>query len=318
MVEIICPLFIMDIDKKYNIITICGPTACGKTSLAVKIARKYGGEIISADSRQVYRGMDIGTGKDLQEYTGPDWSVPFHLIDVANPEEEYNLHRYTRDFDDAFLSVSERGNIPILTGGTGLYIEAALKGYKLSSAPENRDLRDRLNNLEINELREMLMKISPEMKTDLSSKGRIIRAIEICEFTGDGENRFHDRSKTQLHPLILSITIPRDEIIKRIDRRLEERLKEGMLEEVKSLMDRGLYDKMVKLGLEYRYCAMHLNGELSYNEFTEKLKTEIHRFAKRQATWFRGMERRGLDVHQIGSDDFKGASEIIDSSTFTP
>jgi len=306
-------------DKNFNIITVAGPTACGKTWLSVKIAQMYGGEIISGDSRQVYRGMDIGTGKDLDEYlTGAD-PVPYHLIDIADPEEDYNLFRYVNDFDRAFDLITGRKKIPILCGGSGLYIEAALKGYELPDIPEDSTLRKELEGTPREDLLTILKEESPEIcsRTDISSSRRIIRGIEIARYMKN--NNIADESKRpdRYNPLVIGVAFPREEIIRRIDARLDKRLNEGMISEVESLITQGVpVARLIKLGLEYRYCAMYLNDELPYDRMVEKLRTEIHRFAKRQMTWFRGMEKRGLPVHWIKGDDVNAAFKLIDSAGF--
>lgn len=303
--------------KEFNIIAITGPTACGKTKLAVKLAGKYNGEIISGDSRQVYRGMDIGTGKDLEEYNTPEGTVPYHLIDIADPVEDYNLYRYISDFDRCYNSIAVRGKLPILCGGSGLYIEAALKGYELPDIPEDRATRGELEGETKERLLALLMEESPEIfsRTDTSSTRRIIRGIEIARYMQRTGSSITPRRYTEYKPLIIGITLPREEIIRRIDQRLEKRLGEGMIEEVETLLNNGVpAERLIKLGLEYRYCTLYLLKEINHAEMTEKLRTEIHRFAKRQMTWFRGMERRGLQIHWIKGDDFQAACSLLDDA----
>lgn len=303
--------------KEFNIIAITGPTACGKTKLAVKLAGKYNGEIISGDSRQVYRGMDIGTGKDLEEYNTPEGTVPYHLIDIADPADDYNLYRYISDFDRCYNSIAVRGKLPILCGGSGLYIEAALKGYELPDIPEDRVTRDELEGETKERLLALLMEESPEIfsRTDTSSTRRIIRGIEIARYIQRTGSSITPRRYTEYKPLIIGITLPRDEIIRRIDQRLEKRLGEGMIEEMETLLNNGVpAERLIKLGLEYRYCTLYLLKEIDHAEMTEKLRTEIHRFAKRQMTWFRGMERRGLQIHWIKGDDFQEACSLLDEA----
>lgn len=307
---------LQDMNENYNILCICGPTASGKTSLAVKAAIEYGGEIISADSRQVFRGMDIGTGKDLDEYTTPSGKVKYHLIDIVHPGEEYNLYRYLEDFRLAYSDIHGRGLLPVLAGGSGLYIEAALKGYSLPDAPADNDLRAELEHLTRDELAGILENESPGIFkiTDLSSTRRIIRGIEVARYLE--KNPAANRTDHPvIKPLIICITPNREELVRRIDTRLERRISQGLVAEVKALLESGItHERMIRLGLEYRYAAMHLAGEMTLDEMQEKLKIEIHRFAKRQMTWFRGMERRGFTLHRIPGPDFKAAKKIIDSS----
>ncbi len=300
--------------KNFNILVICGPTASGKTSLAVNFALKYNGEIISGDSRQVFRGMDIGTGKDLNEYKTGSGEVKHHLIDIADPMEEYNLYRYIKDFNTAFDSITTRGKLPILAGGSGLYIEGALKDYSLYPAPEDPGLRNELNDKTKDELLEILRSESEEIlkKTDTSSTRRIIRGIEIAQYIRNNPSDDAKNETNRLTPLIIGVTFPREELIKRIDSRLDERLKDGMIDEVKNLLDNGVAaERLIRLGLEYRYCTMYLRNEISYDDMTEKLKVEIHKFSKRQMTWLRGMERRGLTIHWIKGNNMVEALSIL-------
>ena len=305
--------------KRFNILVICGPTASGKTSLAVTLALKYNGEIISGDSRQVFRGMDIGTGKDLQEYRTPQGEVTNHLIDIADPMDEYNLYRYIADFRNSFNSIIALGKLPILAGGSGLYIEAVLKDYDLYPAPEDPVLRDSLNNKTKDELLEILKTESDDIlqRTDISSARRIVRGIEIARYLKNNPAWINRNSGIEMIPLIIGVTFPRDLLLKRIDTRLDERLKSGMLDEVKMLLKNGVTpERLIKLGLEYRYCTMYLKDEISYSEMTEKLKIEIHKFSKRQMTWLRGMERRGLKIHWIEGNNPVEAEKIIDQFMF--
>ncbi len=302
--------------KKFNILVICGPTAGGKTSLAVDLALKYNGEIISGDSRQVFRGMDIGTGKDLQEYKTDSGEVIHHLIDIADPMEEYNLYRYIADFNKAFDSITSRGKLPILAGGSGLYIEGALKDYSLYPAPEDPELRNSLNEKTKDELLEILRSESEEIleRTDTSSTRRIIRGIEIARYIRNNPSETAECNNKRLLPLIIGVTYPRDELIKRIDSRLDDRLKNGMIDEVKDLLDNGVTaERLIRLGLEYRYCTMYLKNEISYDDMTERLKIEIHKFSKRQMTWLRGMDRRGLAIHWIKGNDMAEAMSVLES-----
>lgn len=305
-------------NNSYNILAIVGPTACGKTKLAVKLALKYNGEIISGDSRQVFRGMDIGTGKDLEEYMTQAGAVPHHLIDIADPREDYSLYRYVSDFRRCFDEISGRGMLPVLCGGSGLYIEGALKGYELPDIPVDHATRGELEGRPKDELLSILQTESPEIlsRTDISSSRRIIRGIEIARYLKQNDLPDYAETPAEYRPLVIGISLPREEIIRRIDIRLQKRLDEGMIEEVDSLLKSGVpAEKMIKLGLEYRYCTMYLMNEISYENMAEKLRTEIHRFAKRQMTWFRGMERRGIPINWIEGDDFIKACGIIDKSS---
>ena len=292
-----------------KMITILGPTASGKTSVAARLAAEIGGEIVSADSRQVYRRMDIGTGKDLDDYevkneNGEVTNVPYHLIDIREPGTKYNLFEYQQDFYDVYQDIRRRGAVPILCGGTGLYIEAVLKGYKLSPVPQNQELRDSLEGKPLNELTEMLKGLKKKNgsnmhnTTDVDSCQRAIRAIEIETY-----NLEHPTPRRELPPvesLIIGIDIDREERRAKITRRLKARLEEGMVEEVKALLDEGIpADDLIYYGLEYKYLTEYLTGVASYGEMTNRLEIAIHQFAKRQMTWFRGMERRGFKIHWI-------------------
>jgi len=305
--------------KRYNIITICGPTAGGKTKLAVQLALDFNGEIISGDSRQVYQGMDIGTGKDLHDYSTAEGDVKHHLIDIVAPCEEYNLYRYLNDFRPAFETIISKGKVPFLAGGSGLYIEAALKEYNLPEIPVNQDLRGKLELLDREELLEILKNESPDifLKTDISSTKRIIRGIEIAQSSDSGN--FKDRpARVELKPLLIGIAPPRDELKKRITARLNNRLEQGMISEARKLIDSGVPpERLIQLGLEYKYCALYLQGGITYNEMKESLNTAINRFAKRQMTWFRGMERRGLKIHWLNSPDLEKGRKII-ADEFSP
>ena len=292
-----------------KMITILGPTASGKTSVAARLAAEIGGEIVSADSRQVYRRMDIGTGKDLDDYevkneNGEVTNVPYHLIDIREPGTKYNLFEYQQDFYDVYQDIRHRGAVPILCGGTGLYIEAVLKGYKLSPVPQNQKLRDSLEGKPLNELTEMLKGLKEKNgsnmhnTTDVDSCQRAIRAIEIETY-----NLEHPTPRRELPPvesLIIGIDIDREERRAKITRRLKARLEEGMVEEVKALLDEGIpADDLIYYGLEYKFLTEYLTGVASYGEMTNRLEIAIHQFSKRQMTWFRGMERRGFKIHWI-------------------
>ena len=293
-----------------KMITILGPTASGKTPVAACLAAEIGGEIISADSRQVYRRMDIGTGKDLVDYvvrsqeSGVSRQISYHLIDIREPGTKYNLFEYQQDFFDAYEAIQSRGAIPILCGGTGLYIEAVLKGYHLSPVPQNQALRDSLEGKSLAELTQMLTDLKAKTgsnmhnTTDVDSCQRAIRAIEIETY-----NIEHPTPRRELPPvdsIIIGIDIDRELRREKITRRLKARLEEGMVEEVKALLDEGIpADDLIYYGLEYKFVTEYLTGKITYDEMFTRLEIAIHQFAKRQMTWFRGMERRGFKIHWI-------------------
>ena len=283
-----------------DLITILGPTASGKTPLAAALAQRIGGEILSADSRQVYRRKDIGTGKDLSDYG----EVPYHLIDICEPGTKYNLFQYQQDFFDAYEDIRRRGVQPILCGGTGLYIEAVLKGYHLSPVPQNQPLRDSLEGRSLDELTEMLRELKAKSgsvmhnTTDVDSCQRAIRAIEIETY-----NLEHPMPLRELPPIpstIIGVNIDRELRREKITRRLKARLDEGMIDEVRQLLDSGIpADDLIYYGLEYKFLTEHIIGRLTFDEMFRQLEIAIHQFAKRQMTWFRGMERRGFTIHWI-------------------
>lgn len=291
-----------------KMVTILGPTASGKTPLAAALALRIGGEIISADSRQVYRRMDIGTGKDLKDFhlevNGSAVDIPYHLIDICEPGTKYNLFQYQQDFYDAYEDIRSRGAQPILCGGTGLYIEAVLKGYKLSPVPQNPALRQRLEGCSLEELTQMLQELKDRTgsnmhnKTDVDSCQRAIRAIEIETY-----NLEHPVPLRELPPVdsvIVGVNIDRELRREKITRRLKARLDEGMVDEVRGLLDSGIpAEDLIYYGLEYKFVTEFLVGRLTYEEMFSRLEIAIHQFAKRQMTWFRGMERRGFTIHWI-------------------
>jgi tRNA dimethylallyltransferase len=291
-----------------SMITILGPTASGKTPLAAHLAAEIGGEIISADSRQVYRRMDIGTGKDLADYRfmvdGVSVNIPYHLIDICEPGTKYNLFQYQQDFYDAYQDIRSRGVVPILCGGTGLYIEAVLKGYKLSPVPQNPELRASLEGKSLEELTRMLTELKARTgsnmhnKTDVDSCQRAIRAIEIETY--NLENPVPRRELPPVDSLIIGVNIDREARREKITRRLKVRLEEGMIDEVKGLLDEGIpAEDLIYYGLEYKFVTEYLVGKTAYDEMFTRLEIAIHQFAKRQMTWFRGMERRGFNIHWI-------------------
>ena len=285
--------------SSYDLITILGPTASGKTSLATALADKLNAEIISADSRQVYCGMDIGTGKDLADYTINGKHIPYHLIDIVKPGYKYNVFEYQRDFLSAYNDIHQRGKLPILCGGTGLYIESVLKGYRLLPVPENPELRTRLSGMTLEELTALLRTYKTlHNTTDVDTPKRAIRAIEIEKYYRTAP--VSERSFPRLESLIVGVSIDRDLRREKITRRLRQRLDEGMVDEVRQLLDKGLTpDDLIYYGLEYKYITLHVIGQLSFDDMFTRLETAIHQFAKRQMTWFRGMERRGFVIHWV-------------------
>ena len=287
-----------------KMITILGPTASGKTTLAAHLAAKTGAEIISADSRQVYRGMDIGTGKDLADYVVDGKKIPYHLIDICEPGTKYNLFRYQEDFLNAYEGIRNRGVKPILCGGTGLYIEAVLKGYSLSPVPQNAELRERLAGKSLEELTAMLEELKKKTgstmhnRSDVDTAQRAIRAIEIEEHNLN--NPMPERECPPIDSLIIGVDIDRDERRRKITNRLKARLEEGMVEEIEGLLRRGIpAEDLIYYGLEYKFVTEYVTGKLTYDEMFRQLEIAIHQFAKRQMTWFRGMERRGFHIHWL-------------------
>ena len=283
----------------YDIITILGPTASGKTPFAAALAHRLGTEIISADSRQVYRGMDLGTGKDLADYTVHGQPVPYHLIDIAEPGYKYNLFEYQRDFLAAYQSIRHKGHTPILCGGTGLYLESVLRGYRLLPVPENPRLRASLAGKTLEELTQILKQYkTPHNVTDLDTPKRAIRAIEIADY--HARVPAPERPFPPLKGLTIGLDIDRETRRQRISARLRQRLDSGMLDEVQRLLAQGIPpEDLIYYGLEYKYLTLHAIGRLTHEEMYTALETAIHQFAKRQMTWFRGMERRGCPIHWI-------------------
>ena len=284
---------------KYDMITILGPTASGKTTLAAHLAASLQGEIISADSRQVYRRMDLGTGKDLDDYRIDGVQVPYHLIDICEPGTQYNVYEYQKDFKKVWRELQERQVLPVLCGGTGLYLESVLRGYRMDTVPENTPLRESLAGKSLEELTALLSTYKTlHNKTDVDSVKRAIRAIEIAEYY-----RTHPVDQTEMPPLnslVIGIDIPRELRRSRISARLKQRLDECMIDEVRSLLAEGIpADNLIYYGLEYKFLTLHVLGQLSYEEMYHQLEIAIHQFAKRQMTWFRGMERRGVCIHWI-------------------
>ncbi|MDR0973452.1 MAG: tRNA (adenosine(37)-N6)-dimethylallyltransferase MiaA [Prevotellaceae bacterium] len=297
----------------YDLITLLGPTASGKTRLAAQVADAVNAEIVSADSRQVYRRMDIGTGKDLADYVIAGRAVAHHLIDVAEPGDKYNVFEYQRDFLHAYEDIHRRGKQVLLCGGTGMYIEAVLKGYRLAPVPENAALRTELEHCSLEELTERLRTYKTlHNTTDVDTVKRAVRAIEIEEYY-----RTHVDTEASVFPSLRSLTVgisvDREARRRRISERLRDRLAEGLVEEVQALLDSGLTpDDLIYYGLEYRYVTLYVTGQLTYDEMFRQLETAIHQFAKRQMTWFRGMERRGCPIRWLdGSRPTEENAEII-------
>lgn len=283
----------------YDLITILGPTASGKTPLAAVLAVQLHAEIISGDSRQVYRRMDLGTGKDLADYVVDGYRVPYHLIDIAEPGYKYNVFEFQRDFLKAYDDIRSRNILPILCGGTGMYLESVLKGYKLLPVPENPELRARLADKSLEELTAILSSYKKlHNSTDVDTAKRAIRAIEIEEYYL--HQPVEVRKFPEIHSLIIGVDIDRELRREKISRRLKQRLDEGMVDEVRALIDGGICpDDLIYYGLEYKYLTLYVTGQLTFDEMYHQLEIAIHQFAKRQMTWFRGMERRGFTIHWI-------------------
>lgn len=283
----------------YDLIAILGPTASGKTSFAATLAYELDTEIISADSRQIYREMDLGTGKDLADYTVNGKQIPYHLIDIAEPGYKYNVFEYQRDFLNAYQSIKQKGRLPVLCGGTGLYLASVLKGYQLIPVPENPELRTRLAGKTLEELTDLLSTYKTlHNSTDVDTAKRAIRAIEIEEYYAT-----HDLSAREfpsINSLIIGVDIDRELRREKITKRLRQRLDEGMVEEVRQLLNKGIQpEDLIYYGLEYKYLTLYVTGEISFEEMFKQLEIAIHQFAKRQMTWFRGMERKGFKIHWI-------------------
>ena len=283
----------------YNLVTILGPTACGKTSLAVALAHRLQTAVISADSRQVYRSMDLGTGKDLREYTYQGCEVPYRLIDVVDAGYKYNVFEYQRDFLKSFEELRAQGQLPVMCGGTGMYLESVLRGYRLVEVPENRELREALADKSLEELTTMLSGYKQlHNTTDVDTCKRAIRAIEIEEYYRT--NEVNIREFPEIKSLTIGLDVSREVRRERITRRLHERLAEGMVDEVKGILASGVApEDLIYYGLEYKYLTLYVIGELAYDEMVNQLEIAIHQFAKRQMTYFRGMERRGVPIHWL-------------------
>ena len=286
---------------KVSMKVITGPTASGKTRRAVDVARAVGGEIISADSRQVYRDMDIGTGKDIGEYG----DIPAHLLDICPAGYKYNLFEYLRDYADVRDDIVARGRMPILCGGTGLYVESVLKGISLPEVPANPELRQSLEKKSLEELTAMLASMKTlHNVTDVDTVKRAVRAIEIQRYYHEHPEAAAQAAPTPLtDALVIGVEVDRDTRRRRITERLHARLDEGMVAEVQRLLDSGIApEDLIYYGLEYKFITRHLIGELTLDEMTSQLEIAIHQFAKRQMTWFRGMEKRGFPIHWLPGD----------------
>ncbi len=287
--------------NNYELITIIGPTASGKTAFAAALAARLDTEIISGDSRQVYRSMDIGTGKDLADYMVDGKQIPYHLIDICNPGDKYNVFEYQHDFHKAFEEIQKKGKLPILCGGTGMYIESVLRGFKLLDVPQNPALRESLKGKSLAELEQILASYKVlHNKTDVDSAQRAIRAIEIEEFyKTEAPDK---REYAPINSLIIGVDINRELRREKISRRLRARLDEGMVDEVRAILATGVKpEDLIYYGLEYKFLTLYIIGQLTYDEMVSQLEIAIHQFAKRQMTWFRGMERRGLHIHWLNA-----------------
>lgn len=285
--------------NRYNLVTILGPTACGKTSLAVALAHRLGTAVISADSRQVYRSMDLGTGKDLNEYVVSGEKVPYRLIDIVDAGYKYNVFEYQRDFLKAYAELRDEGQLPVLCGGTGMYLESVLRGYHLVEVPENKALRESLADKTLEELTAMLKEYKQlHNTTDVDTCKRAIRAIEIEEYYRTHD--VHVRDFPEIRSLTIGLDVSRELRRERISRRLRERLDQGMVDEVRGILASGVApDDLIYYGLEYKYLTLYAIGQLTYEEMVTQLEIAIHQFAKRQMTYFRGMERRGVPIRWI-------------------
>ncbi len=302
-----------------NLIVVCGATASGKTRLGVELARRYDGEIISVDSRQVYRGLDIGSGKDLDEYITPDGPVPYHLIDIVDPQQVYSLWNYLEDFDRVFGEVTARDRLPFAVGGTGLYLEAVLRGYEIPQMPADEDLRTQLMQEPRDSLEQRLQQLDPERYRSLDPTGgkrRLVRAIEVALGEAEADGSRTAAVSADLRPLVLVIRWDREELRRRVATRLDERLASGLVEEVQTLVDAGLNkERLDQLGMEFRHVGRFVLGETSREQMRTDLVQAIGQLVKRQDTYFRGMERRGTPMHWLDGDDLTAAIAIVDTVT---
>jgi len=298
----------------WDLVVILGPTASGKTRIAVRLAFELHSEIISADSRQVYRGLDIGAGKDLSEYVIQGRKIPCHLIDIADPAlEEFSVFEFRKSFLACFSLLRSKGVLPVLAGGTGLYLESVLLDYPLVEVAENPSLREELAELDGETLKRRLLRLRPSLHntTDIRERDRLIRAIEIAEGSGNREPA-GDAYGGATRPLVIGVRWDRPVLRERITRRLEERIREGMIDEVKELRERGVsWEQLHRLGLEYRYVGLYLQGRMPFEEMFRTLNTRIHQFAKRQETWFRRMEARGIAIHWVDRGDYDAVRAVV-------
>lgn len=300
----------------YNLITILGPTAVGKTRLAALLANRFNGEIISADSRQVYTGMDIGTGKDLLDYIVDGNEIKYYLIDISHPNEEFNLFEFYKLFFKSFHEINSKNKFPFLCGGTGLYLHSILKNYDLTEVDFNKNRIEELEKLDYETLKKMLLKIQPKQhnKTDIVNKQRIIKALIIAEQNNSSRKI---KYRTEINSFNIGVFLERDEVKKRITDRLKSRLQNGMIDEVLELNQKGVsFERLEQFGLEYKFVSKYLKNEINYEEMFEKLNIAIHQFSKRQMTWFRKMEREGIKINWINGADFKTAEELILKNLF--
>lgn len=288
--------------NNYDLVIVTGPTASGKTSLAVSVAHRLDGEIISADSRQVYRGMDIGTGKDFDDYFIEGTKIPFHLIDIADPGYKYNVFEYQRDFFKVYKSLKERNVFPVVCGGSGMYADSIIKGYKMDEVPPDTGLRSRLEKKSMEELTGILAAMkSLHNTTDIDTKKRVIRAIEIEHYNRN--RKAHKSHMPRINSLVIGVMLDREVRRQRISMRMHQRLETGMVEEVKRIIDSGVDPEiLLYYGLEYKYITLYLTGKLTYDKMVSDLEIAIHQFAKRQMTWFRGMEKKGTKIHWIDGE----------------
>lgn len=308
---------------KKNCVVVLGPTAVGKTSIGVSIAHSFNGEILSADSRQTYCHLDIGSGKDLKDYVVDGEQIPYHLIDIISLPEEYTVYNYQKDFYQAFEDVTSRKKLPVVVGGTGMYLDAIIRNYELVNIPENQELRLELESTPLEVLAERLLKEQPDLhvKADLQEKERVIKALEIIEAKKGGFDTT-SCARPEINPLIIGVTLPREKLWENILLRLNERIEEGMIEEVQSIHDSGIsWERLEKLGLEYRFCSQFLQGKFDSKEMMiEKLFIAIRQFAKRQETWFRMMEKKGVKINWLKSESKKDriaeAFELVNGSIF--